>query len=179
MTAKSKLLFLTATAMLLTLGGCVTAAPGAQSAGASGTASPPRVYSYPMRGQSSEQQDRDRYECYDWAVQQTGVDPTRLADGVPSPEVVVQVTAPADATIAGVAIGAAIGSTMGKHGDSGSVVVGAIIGGLLGAATSEAAQAEADVQAVQRESDARAASVAEAYRRAMAACLEGRGYSVR
>jgi len=26
-----------------------------------------------MRGQSAEQSRRDRYECYNWAVEQTGV----------------------------------------------------------------------------------------------------------
>ncbi|MCI0506751.1 MAG: hypothetical protein L0Z73_11675 [Gammaproteobacteria bacterium] len=33
------------------------------------------VYFYPTRGQSEQQQDRDRYECYMWAVKQTGFDP--------------------------------------------------------------------------------------------------------
>lgn len=35
------------------------------------------VYAYPTHGQSAEQADRDRYECYQWAVQQTGFDPSR------------------------------------------------------------------------------------------------------
>jgi hypothetical protein len=32
---------------------------------------------YPARGQSPEQQQRDEFECYQWAVQQTGFDPSR------------------------------------------------------------------------------------------------------
>ncbi|MCZ6770397.1 MAG: hypothetical protein O7G83_00235, partial [Proteobacteria bacterium] len=31
---------------------------------------------YPSKGQSQQQQSRDRYECHTWAVQQTGFDPT-------------------------------------------------------------------------------------------------------
>lgn len=34
-----------------------------------------QIFVYPNRGQSDEQRDRDRYECYVWAVEQTGFDP--------------------------------------------------------------------------------------------------------
>lgn len=33
------------------------------------------IYVYPKQGQSDEQRDRDRYECYQWAVEQTDFDP--------------------------------------------------------------------------------------------------------
>ncbi len=33
------------------------------------------IFVYPNEGQSDEQRDRDRYECYGWAVEQTGFDP--------------------------------------------------------------------------------------------------------
>ena len=32
---------------------------------------------YPSQGQSQEQQDRDRFECHNWSVGETGFDPTR------------------------------------------------------------------------------------------------------
>ena len=32
-------------------------------------------YIYPAKGQSKEQQGKDKYQCYDWAKQQTGFDP--------------------------------------------------------------------------------------------------------
>ena len=35
-----------------------------------------RLYAYPMAGQAEAQQDRDRWDCHDWAVRQTGFDPT-------------------------------------------------------------------------------------------------------
>lgn len=34
------------------------------------------VYAYPQAGQSEQQQSRDRFECHQWAVSQTGFDPT-------------------------------------------------------------------------------------------------------
>ena len=33
------------------------------------------IFVYPSQGQSDEQRDRDRYECYLWASEQTGYDP--------------------------------------------------------------------------------------------------------
>ena len=38
------------------------------------------LYFYPTKGQSKEQQTRDRYECYRWAVKQTGFDPGQVPD---------------------------------------------------------------------------------------------------
>jgi uncharacterized protein DUF6515 len=33
------------------------------------------IFAYPKNGQSEEQQARDRYECYRWAISQSGYDP--------------------------------------------------------------------------------------------------------
>ena len=35
-----------------------------------------QVFAYPNAGQSEEQQSRDRFECHQWSVSQTGFDPT-------------------------------------------------------------------------------------------------------
>lgn len=35
------------------------------------------VIAYPAKGQTDDQQAIDRYECHNWAVQQSGFDPTR------------------------------------------------------------------------------------------------------
>lgn len=40
-----------------------------------------RMYVYPRKGQSAEQQARDEYDCHRWAVDQTGFDPTAAAMG--------------------------------------------------------------------------------------------------
>lgn len=47
---------------------------------------PEQLYVYPKRGQDTETQSLDRYECHRWAVQQTGFDPTRPGGNVPANE---------------------------------------------------------------------------------------------
>src|SRR5210317_2159543 len=36
------------------------------------------LYIYPAKGQSAEQLDKDKYECYNWAKNDTGFDPMAL-----------------------------------------------------------------------------------------------------
>jgi len=36
-----------------------------------------QTYNYPKNGQTDEQQSTDRYQCHQWAVSQSGYDPTR------------------------------------------------------------------------------------------------------
>jgi hypothetical protein len=57
--------------------GPATASPSAPPQG-------PKVFLYPKNGQTADQQARDRYECYRFAVAQSGFDPTR-STGVASP----------------------------------------------------------------------------------------------
>ena len=40
-------------------------------------ASQEQIYIYPRKGQSAQQQSKDRYECHAWARDETGFDPTR------------------------------------------------------------------------------------------------------
>jgi hypothetical protein len=47
---------------------------------ADGAPPPPpggQTYNYPKNGQTDEQQASDRYQCHQWAVSQSGYDPTR------------------------------------------------------------------------------------------------------
>jgi hypothetical protein len=46
-----------------------------------------RFFVYPRKGQSEEQQAKDRYECHLWAVGQIGWDPTQPTDLVPEAQV--------------------------------------------------------------------------------------------
>jgi len=48
------------------------------------SAQSPQLYVYPLKNQSSAQQDKDRYECHSWAVQQTGYDPSRADPNNPN-----------------------------------------------------------------------------------------------
>ncbi|WP_455221007.1 hypothetical protein [Kaarinaea lacus] len=143
------------------------------------------VYFYPTRGQSEAQQDRDRYECYLWAVKQSGFDPGQ-AQLAPHQRIEVKPAAPPGAdTAAGAATGAIIGSIVAPHHDRGfGLVFGALTGAMIGAASDAARQEEAE--RVQQQYDAREVQrytrmekQARDYQRAMTACLEGRGYSVR
>jgi len=45
-----------------------------------------KMFIYPRRGQTEEQQAKDRYECHKWAVDQTNYDPTNIS-GVPADQV--------------------------------------------------------------------------------------------
>src|SRR5260221_13453594 len=90
---------------------------------------PQRVFVYPANGQSAEQTERDRYECHVWAVQQTGVDPSR-ADASAYERVIVQpANPPGSGTVAGLIGGAIVGSIIGGPRNAGA---GADIGGGAG-----------------------------------------------
>jgi hypothetical protein len=140
------------------------------------------VYFYPARGQSADQQERDKYECNQWAVQQSGFDPS--APNIP-PHLRVQVSGPSPA--AGVATGAVAGAALGAiasppwHAGAGAAIGGAA-GALLGGVAAASAAEQAKAQAAASANNARAAQLeqgASNFRRAMSACLEGRGYNVR
>lgn len=137
-----------------------------------------QVYFYPTRGQSPEQQDRDRYECYNWAVKQTGFDPTR---SLPPQEriTVVPARAPGETTVGAAIAGAVIGAMVSSPRNAGGgALVGAAAGGLLGAAAESNQQQQVERIETRRGDNRYRRETAE-YRRAMSACLEGRGYSVK
>ena len=45
-----------------------------------------QMFIYPRMGQSEKQQADDRYACHQWAVSQTGFDPTQPPGGSPEPQ---------------------------------------------------------------------------------------------
>lgn len=141
---------------------------------------PQRVFVYPANGQSAEQTERDRYECHVWAVQQTGVDPSR-ADANPYGRVVVQ---PANPPGAGTALGAIGGAIIGSIiAGPGNVGAGLLIGGATGAIVGSASDANEQAQARQTQQQLNQGAAggragADSYRRAIGACLTGRGYTV-
>lgn len=143
------------------------------------------VYFYPKHGQTKQQQDRDRYECYLWAVKQTGYDPGSAPQAAPHRVEVEPSTPPGQGTAVGAATGAVLGAAMSRPRHAGEgAIVGAIYGAMVGAASDAARQQQAErIQGqYNRQADAEAAVLARRaadYRRAMAACLEGRGYTVR
>jgi hypothetical protein len=144
-----------------------------------------QVYAYPLQGQTPDQTDRDRYDCHEWAIKQTGFDPS--APNTPPHDRVMVASGPPPGTntAIGAVAGAILGAVIAGPRDSG---FGAVAGGITGAAigsAGDAANAQAQHEQVQaiRAQDARQAAVidqkASNYRRAISACLEGRGYSVK
>ena len=144
-----------------------------------------QLYFYPTTGQTNEQQSRDHFECYNWAVSQTGFDPGQSA--IPTDQRVRVVPMPppghdtAALAIAGAVLGALIG---GPRHAVGGAMIGAS-GGLIAGAASDSArmeyarQQEEAYAARDRARDAQLDAKAHGFRRAMSACMEGRSYTVR
>jgi hypothetical protein len=162
---------------------CISvAAAGLTACAAPGTVTAPQmpdteVFFYPQANQSPAQQDRDRYECYLWAVEQTGFDPSQPGLTAPRAVTVEPAPAPGAAAAAGAITGAVVGAMIGAPHDSGEgAAVGAVAGAMIGGAAEQSAQDRqaAEVAGAQGELDRQALR----YRRAMSACLEGRGYAV-
>lgn len=94
-----------------------------------------QMYIYPAKGQNQQQQDKDRYECHNWAVQQSGFDPSKAYPGNPNyydPQPYnpsqPHVMRGAGRGAAMGAVGGAIGGNAGKGAAAGAAV-GAMAGG--------------------------------------------------
>jgi len=138
------------------------------------------LYVYPLKNQSQERQNQDRYECHSWAVQQTGYDPSRAYPSNPN-YLDPQPYRPSQAhVLRGAARGSALGAVGGAiTGNAGKgAAAGAAMGGLAGGfrkidqSRQQTAQRQVNVASA-------AASQQANYSRAMAACLEARGYTVK
>jgi outer membrane lipoprotein SlyB len=144
-----------------------------------------QIYFYPNQGQSTEQQSRDHYECYSWAVDQTGFDPS-VSSIVPEQRVrVVPMPPPGQDTIAMSIAGAVLGALIaGPRHAGGGALIGAASGAIAGAASDisreeSARQMEEAYNNRNQARDIHKEKKALAFRRAMSACLEGRGYTVK
>lgn len=136
---------------------------------------------YPAKGQNAEQQKKDEFECYSWAKEQSGFDPMATYQTTSAPPEQQQTKASAGrGAVGGAAAGAVIGGV--ASGDAGKgAAIGAASGALFGGARrsrkgqqqqaeqEQWAQQEAQIWAQQKSN----------YNRAYAACLEGRGYTVK
>jgi hypothetical protein len=171
----------------LVLSGCVAPPPPRPVYEAPPPPPPPvaKVYAYPLHGQTPQQQDRDNYECSQWATQQTGFDPS--APGVPPHDRVVVQSGPPPGT--NTAIGAVAGAILGaviapRWQAAPAALAGAVVGGAIGS-TADAANAANSAQNAQAAAIANQRAAADEersaanYRRALGACLDARGYSVK
>ena len=134
---------------------------------------------YPSQGQSNEQMEKDKFECYNWARQQTGFDPMQVPTATSAPP-------PQQSEGAGVVGGAARGALGGLAigaiaGDAGKgAAIGAASGGLVGGMrrNDRRRQNEQQQQQWANQQTANYANQRNTYNRAYGACLGGRGYTV-
>lgn len=138
---------------------------------------------YPAEGQSQEQLEKDKFECYGWAKGESGFDPMEraTASSAPPPKQASQGGAVRGAA-RGAATGAVVGGIVGGSKDARTgAKVGAATGGIGGAARKsdqKRQQAQSEQQWAEKEIQQYEQGRA-GYNRAYGACLEGRGYSVK
>ena len=138
------------------------------------------LYVYPTKSQPANQQERDEFECYTWAKGRTGFDPIKAPEASgPPPPTQTAGTSPVRGAARGAATGAVVGAIAGDAGKGAAAGAagGAMIGGMR-RRSAVRANAQAQEQYRAREQANYQARRAE-YDRAWAACLEGRGYTVR
>ena len=147
---------------------------------ASGTLA--QQFVYPAKGQSPEQQKKDEYECHGWAVQQTGFDPSKAQSAPPQQQAAAKPPTTATGTTPGAGVrGAARGAVVGEivGGDAGAgAAAGAVAGRAQSRRQNAAAAQQQQATAQQQQQSANAQKQGE-YAKARAACLEGRGYTVK
>jgi hypothetical protein len=134
-----------------------------------------KLFLYPSNAQSQQQQKEDEFECYKWAMEQSGIDPLDL----PKVEVEVE-TGPTGAAVGGAARGAAAGAAIGAiAGDAGKgAAIGAAAGGMRGRRGGQQAQAQQNEQA-QASATAAEEDLKNTFVKAFSVCIEGKGYTVK
>jgi outer membrane protein with glycine zipper len=128
---------------------------------------------YPAKGQSAQQQQKDQGECYGWAKTNTGVDPAAVAAAPPPPSGPAvgggeRASGAARGAVGGVAIGAIAGDA-GK-----GAAIGAVAGTMAGGH-----RARQNQQAQQASAQNQKQGAIDTFNRAYAACMEGRGYTIK
>ena len=134
-----------------------------------------KLYVFPAKGQSQQQQKADEFECYKWAMESSGIDPLNLPKvQAPPPQ-----TGPTGGAVKGAAKGAAAGVAIGAvAGDAGK---GAAIGATAGAIAGRRAGKKAQEQQNQQAQAAAAKSeqdLKNSFVKAFTACIKGKGYTV-
>ncbi len=138
------------------------------------------MYIYPTEGQSQQQQERDKFECHSWAVQQTGFDPMRRPTAAtPPPQAEARLGGLLRGGARGAALGAVAGAIGGNAGKGAAIgaASGAMIGGMRRRDQHRREQQQQQQWASQEAT--RYEQGRSSYDRAQAVCLEGRGYTVR
>ncbi len=135
---------------------------------------------YPKEGQSQEQMEKDKFDCYTWAKGETGFDPMVAAQaGSPPPQQPPAQGGAVKGAARGAVLGVAVGAIAGDAGKG--AAIGAAAGGIGGRMKQNAQnqqQQQAQAQQSQQQQAAYNQNMAD-YNRAYGACLEAKGYTVR
>jgi len=130
---------------------------------------------FPAQGQSEEQMEKDKYDCYQWAKKETGFDPMEPPKATEPPP---KQEAKKGGVVRGAALGAAVGGIV--DGSDGAAK-GAAAGGVVGGARRRSQRREQQYKEQQwaQEQAANYQQTRNTYNRAYSACLEGKGYTVK
>ncbi len=145
-----------------------------------GTALCSEPFIYPNKGQDQQQMEKDKYECYQWAKQQTGFDPMQQPTATtPPPQQQAQQGGVGRGALRGAAVGVTAGAIAGDAGKGAAIgaASGALVGGMR-----RRDQQRRQQQAEQQWAQEQAANYQrnrDGYNRAFGACLEGRDYTVK
>ena len=135
---------------------------------------------YPNQGQSTEQQEQDKYQCYSWAKEQSGFDPMAPPTATePPPAKEEERGGAGKGALKGAVGGLAIGAIAGDAGKGAAIGAGsgALIGGVR--RNSQVKREQHKREQWERQQVQQYSKNRNNYNRAYAACLEGRGYTVR
>jgi uncharacterized protein YcfJ len=165
-----------------------------------GTSAEPFIY--PSKGQTPQQEQKDKSACYDWASQQTGFDPAqkleeqqaaaaraRQQSQQAQQAAVQQFESTQGQAVGGAAVGAAGGALFGAiAGNAGrGAAIGSAVGLLAGWHRRRAEEIEAQNQQLQTQQQIAAQSAQQLavsqrklanYNLAFKTCMQGRGYTL-
>lgn len=134
---------------------------------------------YPAKGQDGQQTEKDKFECYGWAKDQTGFDPMKTPQTSTPPPTQTAQSGRGGSVVRGAAVGGLAGSMGGEFGKGAAVgaAAGLVGGGMRQRRQAGEQQAKQD-QWTQQEAN-NYSQQRNGYNRAFSACMEGRGYTVK
>ena len=148
------------------------------------------IYVFPSKGQAADQQSQDEAACYQWAVQNSGVDPFDLSKQQQAQQ--QQAAAQqqqAQSSVRGSGVrgaigGAATGALIGEIADEDAgegAAYGAAAGAIMARRGAKRSARQASEQTQQQAQQAQAVSSQERtnFNNAFSVCLEGKGYLVK
>jgi hypothetical protein len=135
-----------------------------------------KLYVFPAKKQSQQQQKKDEFDCYKWAMDQSGYDPMNP----PKVEAAPAQTGPTGGAVKGGAKGAAAGVAIGAvAGDAGKgAAIGATAGAIAGRRQGKQAQKQQNQQSQANAANAEQ-DMKNSFIKGFSACIEGKGYTIK